>query len=187
MPTTEPPSPAQRAVPGSLGLGGPPLATGSTPRQLNQVNQVNQLNQLNHLNSHHSDHNVMATAAGLFQPSPRDANGDYRVEPEPPASIRRKESCGSLSSFGNGLYALERVDSSRRRGGGSTPGTPASQMIPKSTEPPPAPVKARLLGVRGDPFAEELAVRLDDAFGQIGEGGGSVGGEAMEEAMEDSR
>lgn len=171
MPTTkDPPSLAERAV---LGSGGPPLATRSTPRQLNQLNQ---------LNGHHSDHNVMATAAGLFQPSPRDANGDF-VEPEPPASIRRKESCGSLSSFGNGLYALERVDSSRRRGGDSTPGTPASQMIPKPTEPPPAPVKARLLGARlaGDQFAEELAVRLDDAFGHVGEGGGSVGGDEMEE------
>ena len=85
----------------------------------------------------------------------------------------------------------------------STPGTPASQIIQPLTDPPGAPMKPRLLGLRDAPyvggsrgqrerrealvrrgametesvevdaFAQQLVARLDDAFHHVG-GNGDV-------------
>ena len=147
----------------------------------------------------------MATAAGLFQPSPRGdvaSDGDVPEALEsrhsrslserktgagtPSTSMRRKESEGSMC-----MDAMERD---------STPGTPASQIIQPLTDPPGAPMKPRLLGLRDvpyvggsrgrretrarrgametesvevDAFAQQLVARLDDAFHHV-RGNGDV-------------
>ncbi len=130
---------------------------------------------------------AMATAAGLFQPSPRQDG--YGPAPDPKmkkAARMTGVSTGVSSGATTGMPNSTPTSTSLKRRSSdsnmrvdvmdtedSTPGTPANQMIQPPKEPPAAPHKARLLRPVGQDsfddddnqlFASQLRTRLDSVF-----------------------
>ena len=130
-----------------------------------------------------AEQTAMATAVGLFQPSPREDSdvpamdakmtkgaGPPGVAPGVAPGVGHK-STPSTSLKRRSSYSNMRMGTTDSED--STPGTPASQMITPPKDPPAAPQKARLLRpndeqsldvVGSDTFAFQLRTRLDNVF-----------------------
>lgn len=135
-----------------------------------------------------AEQTAMATAVGLFQPSPRLDSDAPAIDPKmtKAAGATTGISSGATTGAARGTPSLTPSTSLKRRSSysnmrveamdteDSTPSTPASQMIKPPKEPPGAPQKARLLRPldehsfdrieNSDSFAFQLRTRLDSVF-----------------------
>ncbi len=126
-----------------------------------------------------AEQTAMATAVGLFQPSPRADSDMPASDPKmtkaacvsSDATPGATRATPSTSLKRRSSYSNVRVDTMDTED--STPGTPTSQMIQPPKEPPAAPQKARLLRpihersldrIDNDLFASQLRTRLDSVF-----------------------